>query len=214
MAIEFDKIRREYLQGGLRRKDLPENPHVLFERWQEQIITCQLLDPTAMVLATVDAQGQPSQRIVLLKQLDARGFVFFTNYGSRKAQELAANAQVSLLFPWHAMERQVKVCGRAEKVSAAESATYFATRPRDSQLAAWASRQSSSIGSRSTLMDQLGAMKEKFNEIEVPLPEFWGGIRVVPHELEFWQGGANRLHDRFVYTLQTTGAWQIERLAP
>lgn len=214
MSIELDKIRREYLAGGLRRKDLPDDPLQLFETWQQQIITLGTLDPTAMVVATVDAEGQPSQRIVLLKQLDAQGFVFFTNYGSRKAQEIAGNPRVSLLFPWHAVERQVKVCGRAEKLGMAESLRYFASRPRDSQLAAWASQQSSPITGRGFLMNQLAHMKEKFAHGEVPLPDFWGGIRVVPHEIEFWQGGAARLHDRFRYRRQPDRRWDIERLAP
>jgi pyridoxamine 5'-phosphate oxidase len=214
MSIELDKIRREYLAGGLRRQDLPDNPLQLFETWQRQIIELGSIDPTAMVVATVDAEGQPSQRIVLLKQLDEQGFVFFTNYGSRKAQEIAGNPRVSLLFPWHAAERQVKVCGRAEKLGAAESLRYFASRPRDSQLAAWASQQSAPISSRQFLLGQLERMKEKFAHGEVPLPDFWGGIRVLPHEIEFWQGGGARLHDRFRYRLQSGAGWQIERLAP
>jgi len=214
MSIELDKIRREYLSGGLRRDDLPENPLQLFEAWQQQIITLKALDPTAMVVATVGADGQPSQRIVLLKQLDAQGFVFFTNYGSRKAREIAGNPRVSLLFPWHDVERQVKVCGRAEKLGMADSLRYFASRPRDSQLAAWASQQSAPITGRSFLMNQLAHMKEKFAHGDVPLPDFWGGIRVVPHEIEFWQGGAQRLHDRFRYSLQGNQSWSIERLAP
>jgi pyridoxamine 5'-phosphate oxidase len=214
VSVELDRIRREYLQGGLRRNDLPEHPLQLFDTWQQQIIESGLLDPTAMVLATVASDGQPSQRIVLLKQLDEQGFVFYTNHGSRKAREIAGNAQVSLLFPWHGFERQVKVCGRAEQVALKESLRYFATRPRDSQLAAWASQQSSPINSRSFLMNQLAHMKEKFAKGEVPLPDFWGGIRVVPHEIEFWQGGAGRLHDRFRYRLQNDQQWLIERLAP
>jgi pyridoxamine 5'-phosphate oxidase len=214
MSIELDKIRREYLSGGLRRDDLPENPLQLFEAWQQQIITLKALDPTAMVVATVGADGQPSQRIVLLKQLDAQGFVFFTNYGSRKAREIAGNPRVSLLFPWHDVERQVKVCGRAEKLGMADSLRYFASRPRDSQLAAWASQQSAPITGRSFLMNQLAQMKEKFAHGDVPLPDFWGGIRVVPHEIEFWQGGAQRLHDRFRYSLLSNQSWSIERLAP
>lgn len=213
--MALDQIRREYLQGGLRREDLPADPLTLFELWQKQAISCGLTDPTAMVVATVGPDGQPSQRLVLLKQLDARGFVFYTNYGSRKAQEIAGNPRVSLLFPWHAMERQVKICGSAEKVSVAESIKYFMTRPRDSQLAAWASQQSTPLTSRDVLMRQLARMKEKFEHGEVPLPDFWGGIRVYPHEIEFWQGGANRLHDRFEYTRQDGGEpWRIQRLAP
>jgi pyridoxamine 5'-phosphate oxidase len=212
--MALDQIRRDYLQGGLRRDDLPADPLSLFETWQQQAIVCGLPDPTAMVVATVATDGQPSQRIVLLKQLDARGFVFFTNYGSRKAREMAANAHVSLLFPWHGMERQVNVRGSAEKVSVAESTNYFATRPRDSQLAAWASQQSTPIESRSFLLGQLAQMKERFASGAVPLPDFWGGIRVYPRTIEFWQGGGGRLHDRFQYSRGSGDGWQIERLAP
>lgn len=211
--MALDQIRRDYLQGGLRRDELPADPLALFETWQQQAIACGLPDPTAMVVATVAIDGQPSQRLVLLKQLDARGFVFFTNYGSRKAREIAGNPHVSLLFPWHGMERQVNVRGRAEKVSVAESVQYFMSRPRDSQLAAWASPQSSPLSSRDFLLNQLASMKQKFANGDVPLPDFWGGIRIYPQEIEFWQGGASRLHDRFQYR-RDGAAWQIQRLAP
>jgi pyridoxamine 5'-phosphate oxidase len=216
--LDLDQIRRDYTRGGLRRDDLPTDPLHLFETWQQQAIDCGLPDPTAMVVGTVSADGQPSQRIVLLKQVDTDGFVFFTNYSSRKARELLHNPKVSLLFPWHGMERQVKLCGAAQKLGVAESLKYFATRPRESQLAAWASQQSAPITSRSFLMNQLAHMKEKFAHGEVPLPDFWGGIRVQPHEIEFWQGGSMRLHDRFIYRRKDAGenlaAWTIERLAP
>lgn len=212
--MKLEDFRRDYLQGGLRRDDLPAAPLTLFALWQKQAIDSGLLDPTAMVVATVAADGQPSQRIVLLKQLDERGFVFYTNYNSRKAQEIAANSRVSLLFPWHTMERQVKVTGVAEKVPVLESLKYFATRPRDSQLAAWASPQSSAISSRTFLLNQLAQMRDKFQQGEVPLPDFWGGYRVIPGEIEFWQGGAGRLHDRFKYCRQADNSWQISRLAP
>lgn len=212
--MNLEEFRRDYLQRGLRRNDLPPQPLTLFAEWQQQAIASGLLDPTAMALATVDAKGQPSQRIVLLKNVDGRGLVFYTNYNSRKAHEIAVNQQVSLLFPWHVMERQVRICGRAEKVSLIESVKYFATRPRDSQLAAWASGQSAKLDSRQILLNQLDVMREKFSKGEVPLPDFWGGYRVVPHEIEFWQGGGNRLHDRFQYRLQQNGQWEIARLAP
>jgi pyridoxamine 5'-phosphate oxidase len=212
--MDIKNFRREYVQGGLRRDDLHDNPLTQFETWLNQVVESDLIDPTAMVVSTVSAEGQPSQRIVLLKHLDDDGFVFYTNYGSRKADEIAENNRVSLLFPWNALERQVKVCGRAEKISAAESLKYFLSRPRDSQLAAWASDQSRKISSRDFLMTQLAHMKEKFSEGEVPLPDFWGGIRVRPHEIEFWQGGEHRLHDRFEYRLQGDGEWEVQRLAP
>ncbi len=212
--MKLEEFRRDYLQGGLRRNELPADPLQLFAAWQQQAITSAILDPTAMVLATVGEDHRPSQRIVLLKSFDERGLVFFTNYSSRKAREIAVNQHVSLLFPWHALERQVKICGRAEKVSLLESAKYFATRPRESQLAAWASRQSASLTSRKFLMSQLESIRHKFTSGEVPLPDFWGGFRVVPQEIEFWQGGGNRLHDRFHYALQPDGQWEISRLAP
>jgi len=212
--MDIENFRREYLQGGLRREDLDENPTQQFQTWLDQVIGSGLKDPTAMVISTVSDDGQPSQRIVLLKHFDETGFIFYTNYGSRKAKEIAENDRVSLLFAWNALDRQVKICGRAEKISAAESVKYFLSRPRDSQLAAWASDQSRKITSRDFLMTQLAHMKEKFAEGEVPLPDFWGGIRVVPFEMEFWQGGEHRLHDRFEYTLQGDRTWEIQRLAP
>jgi len=212
--MDIENFRREYLQGGLRREDLNENPAQQFQIWLDQVIGSGLKDPTAMVISTVSDDGQPSQRIVLLKHFDESGFIFYTNYGSRKAKEIAENDRVSLLFAWNALDRQVKICGRAEKISVAESVKYFLSRPRDSQLAAWASNQSRKITSRDFLMTQLAHMKEKFAEGEVPLPDFWGGIRVVPFEMEFWQGGEHRLHDRFEYTLQGDRTWEIQRLAP
>lgn len=212
--MDLEQIRREYLLGGLNEGDLHEDPIVQFEHWLEQAVASQIPDPTAMVLATVAADGQPDQRIVLLKQLDSRGFVFYTNYNSKKAQDIAANAKVSLHFPWHTMERQVRVSGKAVKVSTAESLKYFASRPFGSQIAAWASPQSSVISARSVLEQQFASVKAKYNKGEVPLPDFWGGLRVVPERLEFWQGGANRLHDRFEYRLLDSGRWQTSRLAP
>lgn len=215
--IDIDQVRRDYLQGGLQRGDLAAEPIEQFELWLKQAIDAGMQDPTAMTVATVSAEGQPSQRIVLLKQVDAKGFVFYTNYESHKAQDIAHNPLVSLHFPWHALERQVKICGRAEKVSAAESLKYFSSRPEESQLAAWASAQSRPVSSRQLLMQQFNAMKEKFKQGKIPLPDFWGGYRVVPSSIEFWQGGANRLHDRFQYTRTETDGksdWIIERLAP
>lgn len=211
--MDIDQLRREYLQGGLHRKDLAECPIEQFNVWLKQAVDAELKDPTAMTLATVSAEGQPSQRIVLLKSLDQKGFVFFTNYQSKKAENIAANSRVSLHFPWHSLERQVKVSGLASKVSTAESLKYFASRPEQSQLAAWASQQSRPVSSRQLLMQQFESMKNKFAKGEIPLPDFWGGFRVEPQTIEFWQGGANRLHDRFEYQLEASG-WAIERLAP
>lgn len=211
MALE--DIRREYLLGGLKRDTLKHDPYEQFELWMDQAIQSGIPDPTAMTLATVDQEGQPSQRIVLLKHLDENGFVFFTNYGSAKARDIEGNPKVSLHFPWHMMERQVKVMGVASRISVTESLKYFLSRPRDSQLAAWASPQSRRIDSRSLLLGQYEAMKQKFQKGEIPLPDFWGGYRIQPALFEFWQGGAARLHDRFQYSLQQ-GAWEISRLAP
>lgn len=212
MALE--DIRREYLLGGLQRESLKDDPHLQFELWMEQAIASGIPDPTAMTLATVDKHGQPSQRIVLLKHFDTDGFVFFTNYNSAKAQDLLHNPKVSLHFPWHMMERQVKVMGAAKKISAAQTLKYFLTRPRESQIAAWASNQSHKIDSRSLLLAQFEAMKQKFQNGDVPLPDFWGGYIVEPHLYEFWQGGAARLHDRFQYKITEGGEWEISRLAP
>jgi len=212
--MELENLRREYLQGGLNREDLNADPVKQLEFWLQQAIDLQLDDPTAMVVATVAADGQPSQRIVLLKHLDEKGLVFYTNYGSRKAKEIAGNSKVSLHFPWNDIDRQVKIQGQAQKISAAESLKYFLSRPRESQLAAWASEQSRPLISKQMLLTQVEYMKEKFGKGEIPLPDFWGGIRVTPSMFEFWQGGANRLHDRFEYSLQKGGSWAIQRLAP
>ncbi|BFM14725.1 pyridoxamine 5'-phosphate oxidase [Maricurvus nonylphenolicus] len=212
--MKLEDVRREYLRGGLKREDLAEDPITQFEAWLKQAIDAEIQDPTAMTVATVNANGQPSQRIVLLKQVNQKGFVFYTNYESRKAKEIEANPLVSLHFPWHMLERQVKICGRAERVSTAESLKYFLSRPEESQLAAWASEQSRPVSSRQVLMQQFNAIKNKFSKGEIPLPDFWGGYRVVPSSIEFWQGGANRLHDRFEYQRQDDNSWEIERLAP
>lgn len=212
--MDLDQIRRDYVQGGLRRDDLDDDPFAQFTKWMEQVVKANIPDPTAMTLATVNADGQPAQRIVLLKRLDADGFVFFTNFSSNKAADIAANKNVSLHFPWHMLERQVKVKGVAEKVPTSESLKYFLSRPRDSQLAAWASHQSHPLSSRSALLNQFARIKEKFAQGEVPLPDHWGGFRVRPSQFEFWQGGENRLHDRFVYQRQIDDSWSITRLAP
>ncbi|WP_317933459.1 pyridoxamine 5'-phosphate oxidase [Halioxenophilus sp. WMMB6] len=214
MTEDLHSLRRDYKLAELKREDLCADPIEQFDLWLKQVIDAGIKDPTAMVVATVSADGQPSLRTVLLKQVDQAGFVFFTNYASRKAEEIAANPKVGLLFPWHFMDRQVKVCGTATKVSALESLQYFASRPVESQLAAWASRQSKAITSKQLLLGQLERMKAKFAHGHIPLPDFWGGFRVVPHEIEFWQGGVSRMHDRFQYRLDDKGEWQIERLMP
>jgi len=211
--MKLEDIRREYLAGGLHRKDLDEDPRKQFSVWLEQAIAADIPDPTAFTLATVSEDGRPSQRIVLLKHLDENGFVFYTNYGSKKSHEIEGNSQVCMHFPWHGMERQVEIGGVATKISTAESLKYFVSRPKDSQLAAWASHQSHQLSSRKMLLMQFEAIKSKFAKGDIPLPDFWGGYRVKPDLYEFWQGGGNRLHDRFQYTSSGSG-WVIERLAP
>ncbi|EGM69609.1 pyridoxamine 5'-phosphate oxidase [Shewanella sp. HN-41] len=210
---DLSDIRREYVKGGLRRADLPQNPMDLFELWMTQARDAELSDPTAMCVATVDEHGQPFQRIVLLKRFDDTGFVFFTNLGSRKAQQIAVNNKVSLHFPWHPLERQVAVLGEAQPLSTAEVIKYFMTRPKESQIAAWVSQQSSKLSARQVLEGKFMEMKAKFAKGDVPLPSFWGGYLIKPSSIEFWQGGEHRLHDRFIYT-RRDGTWDIDRLAP
>tara|TARA_R110001592_G_scaffold356278_1_gene657857 strand:- start:110357 stop:110992 length:636 start_codon:yes stop_codon:yes gene_type:complete len=211
--MSLEDTRREYQYGRLTRESLQDSPMDQFTFWMEQAIGSNLSDPTAMCLATVDAQGKPWQRTVLLKGFDEKGFMFYTNLGSRKAVDIEGNANVSLIFPWMPLDRQVIVGGRAEKLSKTEVLKYFIKRPRGSQLAAWASKQSSRLTSRQALEAQFIQMKQKYAAGEVPLPDFWGGFRVVPAEIEFWQGGESRLHDRFQYLLDDKG-WVISRLAP
>jgi pyridoxamine 5'-phosphate oxidase len=213
----LSNIRREYSQAKLSKDSLSSDPIVQFERWMaEAVAGGGLSDPTAMTIATVDASGQPSQRIVLLKDVSQQGFVFYTNLASRKAQDIAANQHISLHFPWHALERQVHVRGRVQMLEREEVDLYFATRPRLSQLAAWTSKQSKPIASREALLGRFEKIKQKFQDDVIPVPEFWGGYRVFPHEIEFWQGGDYRLHDRFVFSRQSEQDkdWAIQRLMP
>ncbi|WP_109341006.1 pyridoxamine 5'-phosphate oxidase [Saliniradius amylolyticus] len=212
--MTLHQIRRDYTQGTLDRDQLSEDPVEQFERWLQEYMDTGAPDPTAMTVATVDENGQPSQRIVLLKDIVDGDFVFYTNLESRKAKELAKNPRISLHFPWHLIERQVKICGRVEPLSTASVAKYFLSRPKESQLAAWASAQSQPVSTRQMLMNKFAEAKQKFARGEVPLPKFWGGYKVTPHEVEFWQGGAHRLHDRFQYQKQDDGHWQIQRLMP
>ena len=212
--MHYEEFRREYTAGGLTRDMLDPDPLAQFEHWLQQSVQAGLEDPTAMVLATVDEAGLPWQRIVLLKGMSQGGFVFYTNYGSNKARAIANNPIVSLLFPWNELDRQVIVGGRVEKMSVAESASYFVTRPRDSQIAAWASRQSRPVSARALLEKQVQVLKEKFGNGEIPLPDFWGGYRVIPERIEFWQGGEHRIHDRFLYSQATPGDWEISQLQP
>jgi pyridoxamine 5'-phosphate oxidase len=205
--------RREYDYGKLSRESLLDNPFEQFKLWMAQAIEADIQDPTAMSVATVNAEGKPWQRMVLLKDFDERGFVFYTNLGSRKAAEIKGNAQVSLHFPWLQLDRQVIVGGCAERLSTVDVLKYFLSRPKASQLAAWASKQSSRVNSRQALETQFEQVKEKFSKGEIPLPDFWGGYLVVPQEIEFWQGGENRLHDRFCFKCEND-QWDIARLSP
>ena len=212
--MDLSDMRGDYRRSELHRADLKADPIEQFALWFEEASRAGISEPNAMSLATVGPDGRPSLRTVLMKQFDARGFVFFTNLESRKAREITTNANVSLLFAWLALERQVIICGTAERVSTAETVAYFIKRPVESQLAAWASHQSSVITSRKLLEMKWDEMKRKFADGRIPLPSFWGGYRVRPSTMEFWQGRPRRLHDRFLYTRQPDNAWTIERLAP
>jgi pyridoxamine 5'-phosphate oxidase len=210
----FNQYRREYTLATLDESQLTDDPFELFKTWLDDAIKSEIPDPNAMTVATVDAAGRPSQRIVLLKDLTEEGFVFYTNLGSRKAQELKQNPNIALHFPWHFIERQVRVCGVAEPLSRAKVAKYFFSRPKDSQLAAIASKQSQPISTKQALLTQFVQLKDKFAQGDIPLPDFWGGYLVRPEQIEFWQGGEHRLHDRFEYTKQENAKWTIQRLNP
>ena len=212
--MDISNLREEYTRAGLDRDNLNSDPFQQFELWFKQAQAAQLPEPNAMSLATASPDGAPSLRTVLLKYFDSKGFVFFTNYHSSKSQEITDNPQVALMFPWVSLERQVIIRGRAEKTSTTESLRYFTSRPTGSQLGAWVSHQSSVITGRKILEMKLDEMKRKFKAGKVPLPDFWGGYRVVPEKIEFWQGRPCRLHDRFLYTRQADNPWAIERLSP
>lgn len=212
--MNLDEMRDDYTRGELHRRDLKPDPFAQFKLWFDQACQAGVYEPNALSLATVGADGRPTLRTVLLKQYDERGFVFFTNFESRKASQIAFNPQVALLFAWVTLERQVAINGTAEKIPTSEAVAYFLTRPLGSQLSAWASPQSRVVESRRFLEIKWEEMKRKFREGKVPLPSFWGGFRVKPEQVEFWQGRKDRLHDRFLYSRQAGGAWKIERLAP
>jgi pyridoxamine 5'-phosphate oxidase len=212
--LRLAQFRREYSLAGLSEVDLAPDPIRQFQRWFEDALSAGVIEPNAMVLATANKAGHPSSRLVLLKQVDARGFVFFTNYSSRKGRELAENPHAALTFPWHGLERQVCATGTVSKVSGEESETYFKLRPRGSRLGANVSRQSEVVSGREALERGLAELERRYPGDDVPMPAEWGGYVLAPAEIEFWQGRPNRLHDRLRYRRKSDGSWLIERLSP
>lgn len=213
-GMNVSGLRRSATGFVLDREDLNDDPIAQFEDWFRYACDTVPMDPNAVTISTVDGEGRPSSRTVLLKYFDESGFVFFTNFESKKAKDIENNPWVSMLFFWSDAARQVKIRGKAERIPTTETMKYFMSRPRGSQIGAWVSAQSSVVTSRSLLENKFQEMKQKFSNKEVPLPSFWGGYRVVPEEIEFWQGRRNRLHDRFQFTKQDDGTWSIDRLAP
>lgn len=222
LSVEFTELaamRRQYRGEGIDVGALPSTPFPMFTAWLAEVARAELPEPNAMVVATATPDGRPSTRTVLLKEFDERGFVFYTNYGSRKGVELGANPAVSLLFPWHALARQVIVTGSAERVSREATTEYFRSRPRGSRIGAWASEQSRPVAGREQLEKRYAEAEAGFADIDdIPVPEFWGGFRVVPETVEFWQGRENRMHDRLRYLREGEGdgdvSWRVERLSP
>jgi pyridoxamine 5'-phosphate oxidase len=214
VSMELGHFRQNYQRAALEREHLADDPIKQFELWFQAATQAAIPEPNAMVLATVAPKGYPAQRTVLLKYFDQSGFVFFTNYESRKAQHLAVNPMASLHFLWIPLEQQIEIQGKVEQISKAETLTYFLSRPRGSQIGAWCSHQSQVITSRKLLELKFDEMTRKFADGQIPLPSFWGGYRLVPEQFEFWQGRPNRLHDRFSYSRQPEGGWQIQRLSP
>ena len=212
--IDVSVLRRSYAMSGLDEKELPQEPMELFEKWLKEAIDSGLYDPNGVVVSTVDENNQPYSRMVLLKNYDKKSLVFYTNLGSRKAEHIKHNPKICMLFPWFYLERQVMFLGTARRLSIAEELKYFHSRPRGSQIGAWASHQSHLVSSRGILESKFQEIKERFKDGEIPLPSFWGGFRVEFETVEFWQGRENRMHDRFIYKLED-GSWnKPQRLAP
>lgn len=214
IIMDIAALRKEYMLSNLSETDVAKTPHQQFEKWWDDAVKSEIIEPNAMALSTVSADGIPSNRIVLLKGFDSNGLVFFTNYESRKGREISHNQNVSVLFFWKELERQVRINGRASKTNADQSDAYFQSRPLGSRIGAWASPQSQVITDRFVLEKNVKVMEEKFSELEVPRPEHWGGYLIAPSEIEFWQGRPSRLHDRILYTKDSSGSWKIQRLAP
>jgi len=212
--MNLDDMRCNYAARSLDLPDLDADPFTQFDHWMRVAIETEILEPNAMSLATADASGRPNLRTVLLKGFDERGLVFYTNYESSKARDIVSNPRVALSFTWLPLERQIIIRGTAQKITATESLKYFLSRPRDSQIGAWASRQSEVISTRSVLETKFAEMKAKFISGDVPLPDHWGGYRITPETFEFWQGRPNRIHDRFRYQSDAETTWSIERLMP
>jgi len=211
--FKLQKLRRTYKLNGLSKDNVDKDPYVQFNKWFKEVLDAKIVDPSAMVLSSVDHAKIPSSRIVLLKEVDNKGFIFFTNYLSRKASDFSENPAASLLFYWKELERQVRIEGRVAKIERKKSEDYFQTRPRDSQIGTWVSKQSAVIPNRSYLDEKYDELEKKFGKDEIPLPEYWGGYRLIPNYFEFWQGREKRLHDRICYKEEKHG-WNIFRLAP
>jgi pyridoxamine 5'-phosphate oxidase len=207
-------LRLDYSQSFLLEKDVDPNPITQFQHWFDDVLAAKISEPNAMVVSTIDAQSNPDSRVVLLKSISANGFIFFTNYESAKGNQIDANANVSVLFFWKELERQVRIKGIAAKIAEQDSIAYFNSRPIGSQLGAIASRQSAALANRQELDEKYAALEAKANEHTFVKPDNWGGYEVVPHQIEFWQGRSSRLHDRLQYNLSTDGNWQIVRLSP